>query len=212
MSAVTDATSTNGASLFDAVSSGLLGLALSTIIAVIITVFLTFAIQTYLNRPKIKGKILNIIRLEWVSDKYGRKASFWIYVYLTNYHKNPIAVLDYEFEADFGNGYVKIERVYGDVSKKMDDVIPVADSKGNIMEFKNFGKHLLYKNAKPVRYGVFNHGFVMFAGDLSLRDKKMKKLRFTCIDVFNRRHVIESPFEETTNLNLLLELLDTSED
>jgi hypothetical protein len=129
-------------------------------------------------------------------------------VYLTNHHKNSISLIDYEFEADFGDGYMKLERVYGDIGKILPPALTAKDDEGKDIQLKNLGQHLLYKNAKPVRYGRFNHGFVMFAGDLPLHHKKVLKVKFTCIDVFNNRHVICARNEEFVNFSLLLELLD----
>lgn len=45
-------------------------------------------------------------------------------------------------------------------------------------------------------------------GDLSFHEKKEKKVRFTCIDVFSRKHVLEARFDEYFNVKLLMELLD----
>jgi hypothetical protein len=207
-----NATSTpNETTPFDVFSSGFLGVALSTIITVIITVVITFVIQSYLNRPKIRGKIFNVISAEWSNPLLGiHKASFWVYVYLTNYHRNSISLVDYEFEIDFGNGYVKLERVYGDISTALPSIVTVKDDKGKDIQLKNLGSHLLYKNSRPVQYGQFIHGFVMFAGDLSLHHQKPLRVKFTCIDVFSNRHVICARKEEFINFNLLLELLDTA--
>lgn len=145
-----------------------------------------------------------------IAQKLDAKPHFGSIHTLTNYHKKSISIVDYELEVDFGDGYVKLDRVYGDISKILPEVIPVKTNLGDIT-LKNFGKHLLYKNSPPVRYGRFNHGFVMFVGDPSLKNKKAKKLKFTCIDVFNQRHIIENRFETLFNLNLLLEILDIAE-
>jgi hypothetical protein len=193
---------------FNTLFSGLIGFLFSTIVTVVITVLLTFLVQNYLSRPQIKGNILNVIRATWVSTAYGQKSSFWIYVYLTNHHKNSIAIIDYKCEADFGNGFVKLERVYGDVSKVLPPSLSVQDSSGKAIQLTNLGKHLLYKNAKPVRYGEFNHGFVMFSADISLANTKVTRYKFTCIDSFNNKHTIYAEPDKFMNFNLLLELLD----
>jgi hypothetical protein len=164
-----------------------------------------------LNRPRVRGKIINVIRAEWRNEKLGiHQTAFWVYVYLTNYHKNAISLLDYECEIDFGQGYAKLERVYGDVSKAMPETLTVKGFTGQEFQLSSLGQHLLYKSTEPVRFGRFKHGFVMFAGDLSFHDKKEKKVRFACIDVFNRKHVLEARFDEYFNVNLLLELLDVA--
>ena len=163
-----------------------------------------------MNRPKIRGKILTVISAEWTSQSQNiHKSAFWVYVFLTNYHKNPISLIDYELEADFGEGYIKLERVYGDVSKVLPPVITAKDNMNVDIQLKNLRQHLLYKNAKPVRYGEFNHGFVMFAGDdLSLYSRKALKIKFVCIDVFGNRHVICTQYDQLASFHFLQEILD----
>lgn len=187
----------------------LFALTLSAVIAVL----LTFVVQNYLNQPKIRGSVFNVLAGEWSNPVMGiHKTAFWPYVYLTNYHQNAIYPLDYEFEVDFGEGYVRLDRVYGDLDKILPEVMSftnLADGKEEI-QIRNLGKHALYKTAKPVQYGDFLHGLVMFAGAIELHKKTMRTVRFTCIDVFGKRHTIEADLKKFLNWNLFLELLGVS--
>jgi hypothetical protein len=192
---------------------------LLVILTTIITVTITFVVQSYLNRPKVRGRVFEVIRAEWTFNPPNEpnnrisKAAFWAYVYLTNYHRNSIRILDYELEIDFGEGFLKLNRVYGDISRVLPETLMVRISKeptAREQPIKNINKHLLYKDAKPVQFGNFVHGFVMFAGDISLHEKTIQKVRFTCIDVFNRKHVLRADYKDFAGLNPLLEILDVS--
>jgi hypothetical protein len=187
--------------------SELFALTASAIAAVLIT----FIVQNYMNRPKIRGSVFSVLRGEWVNPERGLdKAVFWPYVSLTNYHQNAIYPLDYEFEADFGEGYVKLARIYGDWSKVLPEFLWFTGQDGEKFKMQNLGKHLLYKNTKPIQYGDFIHGFVMFAGDLDLRRREIIRAKFTCIDFFRKRHTIKVERMEYLNFNLFSELLEIS--
>jgi hypothetical protein len=189
--------------------SELLALTLSAIIAVL----LTFAVQYYLSCPKIRGGIFGVLISEWTDVGAGiHKTSFWPCVYLTNQHRNTIWALDYEFEADFGEGYVKLQREYFDVSKSLPSTMTFYGEDDKAIQIPNLGRHLLTKIAKPIRYGDFLHGFVMFSGDIKFHEqrKPVKKAKFTCIDVFRKRHTIEVEENHFLDINLLLELLQVS--
>jgi hypothetical protein len=192
---------------------------LLVVLTTIITVAVTFIIQSYLNRPKIKGRIFEVIRAEWrykQPDANGmlinkENSVFWVYVYLTNYHENSLHILDYKCEVDFGEGFVRLKRVYGDFSKYLPPILTVKLSKyegRREVQIKNIGQHMLYKNPEPIQFGSFIHGLVMFAGDLSLHTKEIKKIRFSCLDVFKKEHVLNATYKEFVGLDPLLEILE----
>jgi hypothetical protein len=193
----------------------LFALTLSAILAIL----LTFIVQSYLSRPKVKGGVFGIVQGEWKSHDYTmetRKSFFWPYVYLTNQHRNAVWPLDYEFEVDFGKGYVKLERQYGDISGVFPETISATisakgDSGSKPLKMQNLSKQLLYVKSKPIQYGDFLHGFVMFTGDRELQTQTIVRVKFTCIDAFGRRHTFEANQEKLLSLALFSELLQASQ-
>jgi hypothetical protein len=187
------------------------GLTLAAILAIV----LTFIIQVYLARPKIQGGVFGILQGEYKTQENGmdvHKSFFWPYVYLTNQHHNAVWPLDYEFEADFGGGYVKLERQYGDVTGVFPETISAtisskSDMGNRQLKMQNLSKQLLYIKAKPMEYGDFLHGFVMFAGDSELESKTIVRAKFTCIDAFRKRHSFEATQDKLLSLALFSELL-----
>jgi hypothetical protein len=212
--ALANATSLAGSTnLID--STELLGLLLSAVLAIL----LTFIVQFYLNRPKVKGGVFGIVQGEWKSHDSGmetRKSFFWPYVYLTNQHRNAVWPLDYEFEVNFGEGYVKLERLYGDISGVFPETITATisakgDSGSKPLKMQNLSKQLLYVKSKPIQFGDFLHGFVMFTGDRELQTRTIVRVKFTCIDAFQNRHTFEADQEKLLSLALFSELLQASQ-
>jgi len=189
----------------------LFGLTLTAILAILVT----FIVQFYLGRPKVKGGVFGIVQGEWKSHGHTmdvRKSFFWPYVYLTNQHRNAVWPLDYEFEVDFGEGYVKLERQYGDISGVFPETISATisakgDSSSKPLKMQNLSKQLLYVKSKPIQYGDFLHGFVMFTGDPDLQTRTIVRVKFTCIDAFRKRHTFEANQEKLLSLALFSELL-----
>lgn len=187
-------------------------------LSALIGVAVTLVIQRYLSAPKIRGGIYGIMRgtgsfLE--SRTKGKKAFFLPYIYLTNQHRNAVLPLDYEFEIDLGEGYVKLERVYGDYRKMFprtfEGMIQVKPTDiERQLDIRTLGNHILFTKAKPIRYGDMLRGFVVFTGDHALRNKPIHRAKFTCIDTFQRRHTFKVSHEKFLNPDLFYELVELS--
>jgi hypothetical protein len=113
---------------------------------------------------------------------------FCPYVSITNQHDNSIYILDYKLEIDFGQGFERLKRAYGEVTVGMPDPFVFTTAAGERVEIPKFGEKLIYKKNKPVRYGEYIHGFVMFAAEPARKDQKWKRMRITAIDVFDQEH------------------------
>lgn len=195
------------------ISSELYTLVVTTIITVFLTVTITYFVQNYLDKPKIKGRIISILNAQVTPatpfiDGQKTKSFFGIYVYLTNQHKNDIAIIDYKLELDFGEGYISIPRLYQSLRKFLPNPFRGKDENGKTFTFYDLAKHSLIKKTDTVKYGTYIHGLAVFLGDSSLGQKKIQRLKFTSIDVFDRKHVIENKKEEVRPPYVLYELLD----
>jgi hypothetical protein len=189
-------------------------------ISALIGIAATLLVQRWLNAPKIRGGIYGIVHGDWNFSKTetnlkAEKTFFCPYVYLTNQHRNAIWPLDYECEVDCGEGYVKLERVYGDLTQLFPPTMDMDASlrsvwEGKPLEIHVMKNHVLYAKAKAIRYGEMLQGFVMFSGDLQLSGKTVLRAKFTCIDAFQKRHTFEAGREEFLNAALFYELLELS--
>jgi hypothetical protein len=204
LNATIPATTENGsASIF---GSELFALTLSGIVAAILTIIITFAIQTYLDQPKIKSHIFQLIggELRW----NGNVKSFWgVYIYLTNQHQSPIHVLDYMLWLDFGDGYVRMDRIYGiPVTPGFPDSLSASYPDGRTAIITDLRRKLIYTQNRPVKFGDFVHGFVLFGGDVSLYHKEVKRLKVTCVDVLGKEHTRETTPHEFLKYPLFEEI------
>ena len=181
---VANATSTATPSWF--ASPELLALTLSGIIAVVVSLVATFMVQSYLDRPKLKGNILQVIIGHLVGN--FDKTSYAMYVYLTNQHQNTISIFDYEMYVDFGEGYIKLDRVFG--TGIIPEVFEASSPLGNA-RIENFRDKQLSKKDQQIGFGNFIDGFLMFVGDPSFLKKQVNRYKLVCIDVFQRKHIIE---------------------
>src|SRR5487761_980998 len=123
------------------------------LVTAIITFVITYVVQIILDRPKVRGSIFNVISADWtqvskVDGSSTTRTAYFVYLYLTNYHQHSINILDYELEIDYGSGYEKILRVYGDVSKAIPDPMKATDQDGKLFEMVGWSKHLIYKETK----------------------------------------------------------------
>jgi len=157
----------------------------------------------FTSTPKIKGKVLNVMTGEWRTPQFS-KTGLFVYLYLTNARKNPVHILDYEFEFDIGNGYERALRVYG----MQNNPQPSFSSDKIEITIPNFQEKLIYSKNNPIEYGSPMHGFALFATDKphSSIMGKIKKLKITCIDVFGSRHIIKSAPKEFASLYLLQDI------
>ena len=148
--------------------------------------WILFCYKVQLDIPKLKGKIL----FAWhgVSNfEDGRNPDgtfYFLYPSITNSGAKPIHILDYELEIDYGKGFERIPRVYLlDNSKSWDF--------GNIY-IDNFLEKLIYNKEGKITHGKILHGFIVFGkADVALNQLPTISYKLTCVDVFNKRHVIQ---------------------
>ena len=159
----------------------------------------------FTSKPKIKGQIFNVIigDMPDPNDPTRTLTTFNLYLYLTNTRKNTVHILDYELEVDTGDGYEKVERVYG--AHKVQNWSFHSETYN--IKIPDYPKKLITAQAKPVEYGIPLHGFVLFASrkPSKLFKQHIKRFRVTCIDAFGNRHKIVSS-KQFPNLYLLQDL------
>lgn len=157
------------------------------------------------NRPKIVGKVLQIMTSEWQNPKFQKpKTAIFIYMYLVNKRKNPVHILDYEVEIDLGNGFERLQRVYG--TKNLAQ--PTFESEEYLISMPNLNENLINSKNIYSEYGVPIHGFALFASDRSHIDikGKIKKIKVTCLDAFNNRHIVKGSPSDFVNLIYLQDI------
>ncbi len=177
-------------------SSEVFALTISALVALVIS----FVVQGYYDRPRIRGNVFSVLNSTIVGNFGGPQqtyAGYLIYLYVTNLHKNSIFIADYQGAIDFGDGYIKLQRFYGDVDRVFQPgqtATPPGPNPNNYQFPMNLLKgKLMYKQNKPVAYGDFLDGFVLFFGNPSLLQySKMKRVRITCIDVTGKKHVFKT--------------------
>jgi nucleoside phosphorylase len=183
-------TSANGTAISEQIDlnsifgSDIVGLTLSGVIAVIAT----YLVQTYLAKPRIKIVIFNMSTGILSFNQKPEYALFTIYVYITNQHHNAVHILDYELNIDFGEGFTRLKRIYQIHQGWPDPYRTETDT--DFVEIPDFTKKLIYANPRPVSYGDILKGFVAFGGDTTLHGRKARRIRFTCIDAFQKRHTV----------------------
>jgi hypothetical protein len=183
------------------------------VVSALAAVILTLAVQNYLNRPKIWGNIYTVIRNQFVLNLVGKKidrAGFVTYLYLTNLHQNSIHIIDFEGEVDFGEGYIKLQRAYGDIDFYFTQGLTATMLGGPnptnfTFDMALLKGRLIYKKDKPVGFGDFLDGFVVFLGDPSLVQKKIVRMRVTCIDSLGKRHTFEKESKKFLDFSLMME-------
>lgn len=198
----------------DLFSSQLFALTISAIIGAGVGVGSTFLVQFYFDKPKIVSRIMGVVTAEMHNPILSKDwAAFFVYVYLSNQHQNAIYILDYEAEVDLGQGYEKISRAYGDIEKLMPaGTMATIGNKGkgtaNTLEMSRIMSHLISKNNRPVKYGDYVNGAVLFVGDYRLHgNNRIRAIKFSCIDVLGKRHTIEVKESEFVRSEVLFELL-----
>lgn len=154
------------------------------------------------SRPKIKGQVFQV--MHGVSD-FGlgqNMAIFTTYLYLVNTRKSAIHILDYEFEVRTRDGWIRLKRVYGIHNIPN---LTFGSDKGNI-EIDEFSNNLIYRKGEPIEFGVPLHGWIMFAGDMSLRGAEIKAYRVRCIDAFGKQHSIITVPSKLGSIELLQDI------
>lgn len=176
------------------------------LLTAIITLGITYFVQNILDRPKIRGNILNFISGNITQLQDARKALnvtfVFPYVLLTNQHQNAISVLDFTLEVDLGKGWHKMDKLIAD-EPFYKELLPskfMYDTGDRIVRFPNLDKALLERKLRPIKYGDYLHGFLMFASKTMFLGTEVKRIRLTCIDVFENRHVIMHPIRKWWSL------------
>jgi hypothetical protein len=74
-------------------------------------VWATLLYNLFARKPKIKGRIYNVITGDIPDPRDPTKdlTAFNVYLYLTNIRKNTIHILDYELEVDLGQDILKLK-------------------------------------------------------------------------------------------------------
>jgi len=172
------------------------------IVAAIIGIsgWVTFLYNYISNQPKIIGRLFTVVPGAWQEKNM---TTYLCYLYLTNQRKAAVHLLDYDLEVDFGEGFNKLNRVYGLGNRKD---INFFDMSGKQIVIPDFHKQLIYNKDSLVQFGIPIHGFIMFAGDASYYGKKAKRYRLTCIDAFGKKHIVVTKPEDFGNLYLLQDL------
>lgn len=160
----------------------------------------------YTSTPRVTGRIMGAMMGDMPNPKPPPQTltAFNLYVYLTNSRKSTVHLLDYELEVDVGNGYEKIDRVYGAHS------VPnwTFESPTHTIRIPDYPQKLIYAQSEPVRYGVPLHGFVLFASRKPQAEyaTRLKTFRLTCIDAFQNRHEITARPSDLPDILLLQDL------
>lgn len=164
--------------------------------------WVTVFYQYYSDRPKIKGKILNVMRgkLPNPSNPSETLTTFVLFVYLTNVRKSVVHLRDYILEIDNGNGFERMKIVRGDMAHFHFDT-----AVGEI-HIPDFEQGVIYKQSKPVEFGVPYYGYLMFAGDLKYYNSEIKRFRITCVDVFDHKHKVTAKPSNFVDLFYLQEV------
>ena len=135
--------------------------------------------------PRIDGSILFVMTGTLNSPQ--NITTFLIYPYLTNTRKGEVHIKDYQLEADFGNGFVKLLRVYS-----LDNAgnISFLDREGHEIIIPNFKDQLIYKKDSLAKFGIPIHGFILFGGNSSLYNLEVVRYKLIVIDALGKEHKI----------------------
>jgi hypothetical protein len=177
---------------------------LTLVIGVVGTIsgWVAFCYQYFSEKPKIKGKLLNVMRgrMKNPENLSENLTVFTLFVYLTNARKNAVHVRDYILEVDNGNGFKKMKIIHGNLSGFRFDC---ADGE---IQIPNFEQGVIYRQSKPIEYGVPYYGYLIFGGDLKYYDSEIKRYRVTCVDVFDNKHTITTKPDKFRDLFYLQEV------
>lgn len=162
-----------------------------------------FFYQYYSDKPKIKGKILQVMQgtIPNPQKTSEQMTAFFLFLYLTNTRKNAIHLRFYDLEVDFGEGFKKLNIIRG-----FQDNFSFFSATGEII-FPGFVKGLIYKQSKPIEFGVPFYGYLVFGGDLEYHGKTAKRFKMTITDVFDHKHVFYAkPDKDFIDIYFLQEL------
>lgn len=158
------------------------------------------------NKPKIKGRIINVVKGTTTGIDGQTVTSFMPYVYLLNMRKNVIHILDYELYIKTAAGWHQLHRVYG-MEKQPEDITFVGGGDAQ-MKINNFRQNLIYRKNSPAQHGVPLHGWLVFATDAAFYKEKIFAYKLVCIDAGLKRHASITDCKDMNNLGLLQEIGD----
>lgn len=166
--------------------------------------WIAFIYQYFSERPKIRGKILQVMR-GTSENPDGTTESpitvFTLFLYLTNMRKNAVHVSDYILEVETEAGFEKMKTIYGIGETRMHFYYGTGE-----IEIPDFNKGLIYKQSKPIEFGTPLYGYLPFAGDHKYFKANIKSFRITCVDVFGHEHKITTRPKDFVNLIYLQEV------
>jgi len=179
---------------------------LTLIIATVATIsgWVAFIYQYLSDRPKIKGKILQVMRGVFPNPEQPSEklTSFVLFLYLTNARKNAIHLSDYILEIDTGNGFERMKIVRGITNQ----TVHFEYGQDGEVQIPDFNKGLIYKQSKPIGFGVPFYGYLMFGGDFKYFKADIRRYRITCVDVFDHKHKITTESKKFVDLFYLQEV------
>jgi hypothetical protein len=161
-------------------------------------------LYTYLSgRPKIKGKILQVMRGNFPNPGNPSEtlASLTLFLYLTNARKSAVHLVDYELYIDAGEGFQQMKIV-----RSSPDAIFHFAYSGRELEIPDFNKRLLFRQIRPIAFGVPFIGFLLFGGDVRYYTAKIRKFKLVCTDVFGHKHKIVAKPEEFRDLPFIQDM------
>lgn len=155
------------------------------------------------TKPKVTGRVMNVLRGGHESGAFSSRATFAMYVYLLNSRKNSVHVLDYGVRVKIDGKWIGLDRVYG-IEKCRE--ASFSDNSGKKIVVTDFGSNFVYMKNEAVQYGVPMHGWIMFSGPGSFLDKKVDEYELTCVDAYGVRHKITTKYEDMVHLALLSQI------
>jgi hypothetical protein len=165
--------------------------------------WIAFLYDYYSSRPKIRGKILNVMRGQFDNpQKPSEKLTvFILFLYLTNLRKSAIHLSNFDLEVDVGKGFEKTQPIRGFGNTN----VHFAWSTGGEVQIPDFNKGLIYKQKKPIEFGVPFYGYLAFGADSKFYKAEINCYKIICTDIFDHKHVTKAKPEKFVDLFYLQE-------
>jgi hypothetical protein len=180
--------------------------ALTLLIATVAAIsgWATVVYEYFSDKPKIKGKILQVMRGTFQNPEKPSDSLtvFVLFLYLTNARKNNLHLSDYILEIDIGGRFERMKMIRGIT----DQSIHFGYEKGGEVQIPDFNKGLIYKQTKAVEFGTPFYGYLAFAGDVKYHKADIQRYRITCVDVFDHKHKITTESKKFVDLFYLQEV------
>ena len=159
------------------------------------------------SKPKVVGKLLNVMSAQATSPTKKNYTFFMLYPYLLNARKNSIHILDYEAFIKVPNkkGWQALNRFYG--LDKVSNTTFMSPA-GGLIKINGLPSAYIYRKGEPVQQGIPLHGWIPFLGDADLDTVKATEYKLVCIDANSNRHEIVMKTKDIVSLPLLLQIAD----